>query len=370
MSEPYWSALGGGVVDYEGDFSPATQYAPGDVVRYGGVDFLAVNPSLGVTPPGVFSGVPGEMAYAEITTSVTATVVAEASAPTVVTAPAVICDGVTPIVVDFFSEAVSCGTGAQTLLSLFMDGASLGWIGQVIAPGQYVPVRSTRRLTPSAGSHTFSVRAYAFIATGTVVAGPGGVGVATPAFIRVSRANPTIPVSPGHLVPVSYATTLPASPVDGQEAILVDSLTAPTYSWRFRYNAGSTHAQKWEYTGGAPAVSSVGVGTSTTVGGITDLSNYGPAITVPRPGVYLAQGSAGCTHQVEAQMGLNIVDEDGATIAYNRIFYANENANVSVQRLCNLSAANEVRLRYTVAGGAGQHTWGGRVLTITPVRVA
>ena len=53
----------------------------------------------------------------------------------------------------------------------------------------------------------------------------------------------------------SYNTSLPTSPVDGQEAILVDSVTNPTYIWHFRYNAGSTSAYKWEFIGGAPAVS-------------------------------------------------------------------------------------------------------------------
>jgi hypothetical protein len=51
MSEPFWTPLGGQPVDYEGTYDPAVQYVPGDVVRYQGVDYLAVNPSLGTTPP-------------------------------------------------------------------------------------------------------------------------------------------------------------------------------------------------------------------------------------------------------------------------------------------------------------------------------
>lgn len=58
----------------------------------------------------------------------------------------------------------------------------------------------------------------------------------------------------------SYNTTLPGSPVDGQEAILVDSVTNPTYVWRLRYNAGSASAYKWEFIGGTDyyAVANVG----------------------------------------------------------------------------------------------------------------
>lgn len=51
MSEPFWVPLGGAGVDYKGDWAVGTQYQPGDVVRQGGVDYLAVNPSLGTTPP-------------------------------------------------------------------------------------------------------------------------------------------------------------------------------------------------------------------------------------------------------------------------------------------------------------------------------
>src|SRR4029450_8789457 len=71
-----------------------------------------------------------------------------------------------------------------------------------------------------------------------------------------------------------YGTTLPASPSDGQQAVLVDSTTNPTYIWQFRYNAGSSSAYKWEYVGGTAAVAQVAAGgTTTTVGSCGDLSN-------------------------------------------------------------------------------------------------
>ena len=41
----------------------------------------------------------------------------------------------------------------------------------------------------------------------------------------------------------------PGLPVDGQEFTLVDSLTAPTYSWRFRYMASMTDSYKWVLSG-------------------------------------------------------------------------------------------------------------------------
>lgn len=88
-----------------------------------------------------------------------------------------------------------------------------------------------------------------------------------------------------YLTKPAYATTLPASPVDGQEAILVDSLAAPTYTWRFRYNAGHTSdAYKWEFIGGSQftqyEATSVGVNVGATLGPV------GPIMTIPRAGFY------------------------------------------------------------------------------------
>ena len=84
---------------------------------------------------------------------------------------------------------------------------------------------------------------------------------------------------------LGYGTTLPGSPVDGQEYVLVDSTTNPTYQWRFRYNAGSTSTYKWESAGGTPA--QVSDGTSQTV----PSGSWGvwstPVFTAPRAGEYL-----------------------------------------------------------------------------------
>ncbi len=88
------------------------------------------------------------------------------------------------------------------------------------------------------------------------------------------------------------AVTLPSSPVNDQQAILTDSLTAPTYEWLLQWVASIS---KWIHIGGGPAYSSVD--TSQNGGGATntfvDFPTVGPQFTVPRAGIYLVR--FGCT---------------------------------------------------------------------------
>lgn len=94
---------------------------------------------------------------------------------------------------------------------------------------------------------------------------------------------------------LGYGTTLPASPVDGQEFVLVDSLTAPTFVWHLRYNAGNTTAYKWEFIGGA-AYNAFGSGLS-----LGSAATWLPLLgyQVPRAGIYALMpsyyGSCGAT---------------------------------------------------------------------------
>jgi len=87
--------------------------------------------------------------------------------------------------------------------------------------------------------------------------------------------------------PSLYDVTLPTAQLyDGMECTLVDILATPTYQWRFRYNAGSTNADKWEFIGGAPArAETVGPDNVTATGPAVDIPN-GPSLTVPRAGVW------------------------------------------------------------------------------------
>jgi hypothetical protein len=174
-------------------FADSTQLAGVAWKPAGQPNGVASLDATGKVPGSQIASVSGELAYAEITSNVNVTATTQATANPIVTAPAVTFDGTTIALIDFYAPLVrSPAGGAATILVLFEDGAAIGTLAQVLGSTAQVdaPVRVTRRLTPAAGSRTYSVRAYVPSGTGIVYAGPGGPGVfvPVPAFIRIIRA--------------------------------------------------------------------------------------------------------------------------------------------------------------------------------------
>lgn len=94
----------------------------------------------------------------------------------------------------------------------------------------------------------------------------------------------------GALAPVGgsaapLVTTLPASPVDGQECILCDSLSAPTYTWHLKYVAAKA-SNKWVFVGGAPLRAEVTTLETTASTTYVALATAGPALVIPVAGIY------------------------------------------------------------------------------------
>jgi hypothetical protein len=125
------------------------------------------------------------LAYAEITTDVSPTATTEATANAAITLAAVTLDGATPILVTFHCDRILQGT--TWITPVLYDGTSIGrWTTQ----GQITTSRGlhlTRRLTPSAASHTYSTRFYVDAGTGLVHAGTGGSGNDMPAYMSLTR---------------------------------------------------------------------------------------------------------------------------------------------------------------------------------------
>lgn len=155
--------------------------------------YMRISSEISVTPPA--TPLPGyEYDYAQITSPVSVTATAEASANTVVSGASVAYDGATVVLIEFWAPWWNPDTtSAGNFIALYLyDGStSLGRIGlrfnQVAAVNNHGPVSAARRLTPSNASHTYSIRAIVSAGTGTVQAGAAGSGNDNPAFIRITK---------------------------------------------------------------------------------------------------------------------------------------------------------------------------------------
>ena len=138
----------------------------------------------------------GEVAYAQITASpANPTATVEASANAIITAPAFTADGTTDYLIEFFTPGCRPASGAanrQLNFWLFQDGSSIGEIGVTVIPVsgvQYLSLTGKRKLTPAAGSRTYSIRCTVNGGTdATILAGAGGAGNYVPAFLRITEA--------------------------------------------------------------------------------------------------------------------------------------------------------------------------------------
>ena len=133
-----------------------------------------------------------ELAYAQSTSAVNVIQGTEATAQNCATAPALTFDGATAVLIEFYAELARPAASAAASLTFWLyDGSSsVGAVAAFSNPsaGTFnTPVYILRRLTPSAGSHTYGIRASVSVATALVHAGSGGAGQDAPMFIRISR---------------------------------------------------------------------------------------------------------------------------------------------------------------------------------------
>lgn len=151
-----------------------------------------------VSSSGAISGGGGvtELAYQEFTANVAAALSnLDAGGAVVVSAPGITLDGSTKIIVEFYAPEFLVGTAPNQQLTLILrqNGVSIGRIGHITflggtGNGQAAGV-FTRRLTPGAGTQTFSIAATSPAGAGgagTVVAGLGGADTNMPGYIRIS----------------------------------------------------------------------------------------------------------------------------------------------------------------------------------------
>jgi len=134
--------------------------------------------------------IPGqELAYNQITAMISVTATSAAAPTLVIEGTARSYDG-SPVIVEFytpFSYLAGVGTMIYNLWDASTDTARMGACVGPLASGN--PVHLKRKVTPTAGSHTYRIVAWNSGAAGTnqIYAGNGGTDAYTPAFIRVTR---------------------------------------------------------------------------------------------------------------------------------------------------------------------------------------
>ena len=174
-----------------------------------------------------------ELGYSQITSAVSITNGTYGTGTEVIAPLTVVCDG-GPILVEFFSQNVYLYTppviGDVVDVALWQDGAehTRYWGRRQADAAQPTggAMSLKYRVTPSAGTHTFGVKAVntaGVTRPGGVNAGAGGASVA-PAFLRVSKivqATQWPAVTTGTIICTS--STRPSAPFEGQEIYETDT---------------------------------------------------------------------------------------------------------------------------------------------------
>lgn len=133
-----------------------------------------------------------EIGYTQITSAVNIVSLTEASGTTILSPGALTFDG-SPVLMQFWCVGIdtpSNAVNATVVVCLFEGSTQITRLIQAftIATGipRVWPAGTLYRFTPSAGSHTYTITAFASSTTGTpaVRAGAGGTGGLPPAFVR------------------------------------------------------------------------------------------------------------------------------------------------------------------------------------------
>lgn len=132
----------------------------------------------------------GELDYVQITSPVSVTATSEATANTVITANPVAFDGSTDVEIEVCSPQWygPATATADIQLALYDGSSSTGMIASMRSEttSRAVNTLSAKcRVTPTAGTHTFSARGWCTAGSGAVQAGAGGSGNMRPAFMRI-----------------------------------------------------------------------------------------------------------------------------------------------------------------------------------------
>ena len=175
----------------------------------------------------------------------------------------------------------------------------------------------------------------------------------------------------------SLVLALPSSPSDGDECVLVDSLSAPTYQWHLKYIAGAS-TYKWYYVGGFPLFAEVTTSQSTTSSSYTDLATAGPSVTVPVAGDYMVEigawhhnnpnGGSARDSFMSYAIGASAASDNDAMFVTGQsstVQYEGSRARLKTA----IAASSSLACKYRTGGGTPTCTWANRWIRVVPLRV-
>jgi len=283
-----------------------------------------------------------------------------------------------------YNPATAAGTAFRSLIAAEANTRfSITWDGGLLWGAGGATAVDTNLYRPSGVANTLRTDDE-FQALGNITAnlsGAGQIALKTDGIsfgsagdVKVSRAATGVILVNAAIATLSYGTSLPSSPVDGQEFTLVDSLTNPFWQWRFRYNAGNSTAYKWEFIGGAPLVANTFVGNET----LTAVSTWStpPTLTdivVPRTGVYTSEhgvtfyaGAGACAMQggiADATVSNTPITAD------SRVYIAagGQPATIGAKYPVTVTVSHVLRFVYNQTAANGLISQ--RFIGITPIRV-
>jgi hypothetical protein len=130
----------------------------------------------------------------------------EGTAVTIISSDSITFDGQTRVQVEFFAPAGAINTsGAAMAIILFRDSTVIGRTYLYIQSSSFDvgPIKLEAFDTPSAGAHTYTIKAYVSSNSGTIHAGSGGAGSWAPAFLRTTRVTQQVTTFPEAVMEVA-----------------------------------------------------------------------------------------------------------------------------------------------------------------------
>lgn len=175
--------------------------------------------------------------------------------------------------------------------------------------------------------------------------------------------------------PPQFVSTLPASPVSGQEIYYQasGSMAASGITWHLRYNASSSSAYKWEFLGGSRLVSQDNAQAGPAAPSANTWFDVGTAISITAPlsGDYLIEASSSLYRDSSNTNMLLGIKNDTTEDAFSTYVYGPNSqwSSTSLSTVITVASTKSVTLRYRTDQAATNFYRKGASLLVTPVRV-